>query len=76
MKTGIWGAGNIAHTHAEALLASGITVGAIVDVDSQKAEAFAKEFGIENGGQTRQFCWKMRLQPFMCVHRRICTTRW
>ncbi|CCZ62879.1 Gfo/Idh/MocA family oxidoreductase [Hungatella hathewayi] len=50
MKTGIWGAGNIAHTHAEALLASGITVGAIVDVDSQKAEAFAKEFGIEKWG--------------------------
>ena len=23
MKTGIWGAGNIAHTHAEALKASG-----------------------------------------------------
>ena len=34
MKTGIWGAGNIAHTHAEALLAAGITVAAIVDAVS------------------------------------------
>ena len=50
MKTGIWGAGNIAHTHAEALLASGIPIGAVVDVSEEKARAFAEEFGIENWG--------------------------
>ncbi|EFC94885.1 hypothetical protein CLOSTHATH_06928, partial [Hungatella hathewayi DSM 13479] len=44
MKTGIWGAGNIAHTHAEALKASGIKIGAIVDVSEEKAKAFAEEF--------------------------------
>ena len=47
MKTGIWGAGNIAHTHAEALKASGIKIGAIVDVSEEKAKAFAEEFSIE-----------------------------
>lgn len=50
MKTGIWGAGNIAYTHAEALLASGIPIGAVVDVSEEKARAFAEEFGIENWG--------------------------
>ena len=48
MKTGIWGAGNIAHTHAEALKASGILIGAIVDVSEEKAKAFAEEFSIED----------------------------
>ncbi len=50
MKTGIWGAGNIAHTHAEALLAAGITAAAIVDVDEEKAKAFAEEFHIKKWG--------------------------
>lgn len=50
MKTGIWGAGNIAHTHAQALKASGIAIGAIVDVSEEKAKAFADEFGIEKWG--------------------------
>ena len=50
MKTGIWGAGNIAHTHAEALKASGILIGAIVDVSEEKAKAFAEEFSIEKWG--------------------------
>ena len=50
MKTGIWGAGNIAHTHAEALKASGIKIGAIVDVSEEKAKAFAEEFSIEKWG--------------------------
>ena len=38
MKTGIWGAGNIAHTHAEALKASGVEIAAVVDVDEAKAK--------------------------------------
>lgn len=50
MKTGIWGAGNIAHTHAEALKASGIEIGAIVDVSEEKAKAFAEEFDVDKWG--------------------------
>ncbi|MCI5699645.1 MAG: Gfo/Idh/MocA family oxidoreductase [Lachnospiraceae bacterium] len=50
MKTGIWGAGYIAHTHAEALLAAGITVAAIVDVNEKKAKAFAEKYNIEKWG--------------------------
>lgn len=50
MKTGIWGAGNIAHTHAEALKAAGIPIGAIVDIDEDRAKSFAEEFGIEKWG--------------------------
>lgn len=50
MKTGIWGAGNIANTHAEALKASGITIGAVVDRDKEKAREFAQKYGIEKWG--------------------------
>lgn len=49
-KSGIWGAGNIANTHAEALKAGGFTAGAVVDVDEQKAEEFARRHGIEKWG--------------------------
>ena len=51
MKTGIWGAGNIAHTHAEALKASGVEIAAVVDVDEAKAKEFAETFGIEKYGR-------------------------
>lgn len=54
-KTGIWGAGNIANTHAEALKASGIPIGAVVDISSEKAEAFAKRYGIQRWGTDPQF---------------------
>lgn len=50
MKTGIWGAGNIAHTHAEALKASGVEIAAIVDINEAKAKEFADTFGIEKYG--------------------------
>lgn len=42
----IWGAGNIAHTHAEALRGNGIAIGAVVDVDRAKARAFAEKWDV------------------------------
>lgn len=50
MKTGIWGAGYISGTHAEALKASGIPIGAVVDIDEEKARKFAENYGIEKWG--------------------------
>lgn len=50
MKTGIWGAGYISRTHAEALKAAGIRIGAVVDIDAARAEAFAREYAIERWG--------------------------
>ena len=76
MKTGIWGAGNIAHTHAEALLASGIPIGAVVDVSEEKARAFAEEFGIENWGTDPAVLLTDEKPPFMCVLLPISITIW
>lgn len=49
-KSGIWGAGNIANTHAEALKAGGFTAGVVVDVNEEKAKTFAQRHGIEKWG--------------------------
>lgn len=51
MKTAIWGAGYIACTHAEALLAAGIDIAAVVDVNEEKAKAFAAQYQIEKWGR-------------------------
>lgn len=50
MKAGIWGTGNVAATHAEALKAAGIQIGAVVDVDSGKARSFAQKWGADSHG--------------------------
>lgn len=50
MKAAIWGAGNIAATHAEALKACGIKIHAVVDADKNKAEAFARQWDIPEFG--------------------------
>ena len=76
MKTGIWGSRQIAHTHAEALKANGIKIGAIVDVSEEKAKAFAEEFSIEKWELILRFFWTMRLQPSMYVHRLISIMIW
>lgn len=68
MKTGIWGAGNIAHTHAEALKASGIAIGAVVDVSEEKARAFAEAYGIEAWGNDPALLLK---EDITTVH--VCT---
>jgi len=47
MKAGIWGAGFIAHTHAEALKGEGVTLGAVVDVDLKCAAELAGRWGAE-----------------------------
>lgn len=52
MKAGIWGAGYIAGTHAEALKASGVTIGAVVDVNEETAMEFAQKYGIKKWGTT------------------------
>ncbi len=46
MRAAIWGAGNIANTHAEALKAAGIDLMAAVDVTEEKAQAFAQRWHI------------------------------
>ena len=50
MKSAIWGAGGIAHTHAEALKASGIEISAIVDINEIAAKDFAEKWQIPNYG--------------------------
>lgn len=46
MKAAIWGAGNIAHTHAEALQAVGVELAAVVDVTTEKARDFAQRWNV------------------------------
>lgn len=50
MKSAIWGAGGIAHTHAEALKASGVEIGAVVDINEETAKKFAQKWDIPNYG--------------------------
>lgn len=50
MKVGIWGTGNIANTHAEALKGIGITIGAVVNRSYEKAKEFAERWGVEAYG--------------------------
>lgn len=50
MKVAIWGCGNIANNHAEALKAIGIELAVAVDVNIQKAEEFAARWNIPNYG--------------------------
>jgi len=47
MKAGIWGTGVVAHTHAEAIIGDGVPIGAVVDIDLLRAEAFAELWGAE-----------------------------
>lgn len=46
MKAAIWGAGNIANTHAEALKAAGISLVAVVDKSEEKVKDFAKRWNV------------------------------
>lgn len=50
MKVGIWGTGNIAHTHAEALKGVGAEIVAVVDINEEIAEKFAKKWNISRYG--------------------------
>lgn len=50
VKAGIWGTGSIAHTHAAALKAAGIEIGAVVNIGEEKARAFAKKYGVKKWG--------------------------
>ena len=47
MKVGIWGAGFVAQTHAEALRGEGISIDAVVDSDLERAKEFAEKWGVE-----------------------------
>ena len=46
MKAAIWGSGNIANTHAEALKAIGVELAAVVDVSEEKAAEFAARWNV------------------------------
>jgi len=48
MKVGIWGAGFVAHTHAEAIRGEGLCIGVVVDDDLQRANEFAEKWGVES----------------------------
>ncbi len=48
MKSAIWGAGNIADIHMQALRSAGVSVCAVVDKDLQRAESFSKKWDIDN----------------------------
>jgi len=50
MKAGIWGAGFVAHTHAEAIKGENVPIGAVVDVDLLCAKDFADKWGAETYG--------------------------
>jgi len=50
MKAGIWGAGFVAHTHAEAIRGENISIGAVVDADLKSAAEFADKWGVEAFG--------------------------
>lgn len=68
MKAGIWGAGNIAATHAEALKMSGISIGAVVDVDRRRSGEFAKNWGAETWGDDSAILFR---EDISAVH--VCT---
>ncbi|MEG1631280.1 MAG: Gfo/Idh/MocA family oxidoreductase [Hydrogenoanaerobacterium sp.] len=46
MKAAIWGAGNIAQTHAEMLRSTGVPLEAIIDVNEEKAHEFAEKWNV------------------------------
>lgn len=46
MKAAIWGAGNIAQTHAEMLHAAGVLLEAVVDVSADRAREFAQTWNV------------------------------
>lgn len=50
MKAGIWGAGGIAASHAEALASAGVTLSAVVDRSEGAACAFQDRWGAQYGG--------------------------
>ena len=50
MKAGIWGAGFVAFTHAEAIRNENVCIGAVVDSNQQRAEEFASKWEIEKYG--------------------------
>lgn len=64
----IWGAGNIANTHAEALLGNHVNIKAIVDIDAKKAESFAARWNIPRHGTGTDLLFADDID---CVH--ICT---
>lgn len=45
MRSAIWGTGNIAHAHAQALKAAGAQLVAVVDREEEKAKDFAMRWG-------------------------------
>lgn len=49
-KAAIWGTGSIANLHAQAIIASGISIGAVVNINSEKAHEFAVRWGASRWG--------------------------
>lgn len=54
MKAAIWGCGNIANTHAEAIKAMGVQIAAVVDVNADAAAAFAARWGAAAHGTDKE----------------------
>ena len=64
----IWGAGSIAHTHAEALRACGIPIAAVVSRRESAAGEFAARWGITRFGTDPAILFEDGID---CIH--ICT---
>lgn len=64
----IWGAGFIAQTHATALKTIGANIVAVVDVDLEVAQNFAKQFDIPNYGTDHEILLEPNIET---VH--LCT---
>ena len=68
MKAGIWGAGFVAHTHAEAIKGESVSIGAVVDVDLQCAKDFADKWDVETYGSDESILFR---DDITVVH--VCT---
>jgi len=68
MKAGIWGTGNIAETHAASLKSLGINISAVVDTNIEKAQFFAKKWGVQSWSDNPEI---LLHQDIFSVH--VCT---
>ncbi|GAB2027834.1 Gfo/Idh/MocA family protein [Lactovum odontotermitis] len=67
-KAAIWGAGNIANLHAQALRSSGVELVAVVDNYEESARRFAENWQIPNFGTDKEILFDEKIQT---VH--VCT---
>lgn len=68
ISAAICGAGNIAKSHATVLREMGIPIRLIVDINEERAKAFAEQYGIENYSTKEEDIYQSEAS---CVH--VCT---